>query len=307
MKKVISLILIFALLLMVLPTIALAESPGGTWTVDIGNLTSETQSGIFISGWGPIEPATSGGNYGGIGDCRVVWEPPTPEESLRCAVINFVFDDCANPTELSWSVLEGIGDDSYEAYIDDVLIYSYSDPDPTDSTEDWVGVSQDLTGFGLPNDVIHRVKFCATGSSWALFSTYGQVAFDWVGLTTEECGGNSNVEMNTIIIEPECICIDVSPSSLNFGSLYPGQEKTLSDALTVTNCGNVDVDVTTTTTSSFYQNNLWLEGSSWYLVADWQENITVGNDLTIDAKIEVPVSYSAGTETATVIFWAEEA
>ena len=305
MKKVV--ILILTLTLVLLPATALAESPGGSWMVDIGDPTSEGQSGILISGWGPIEPATSGGAYGGIDDCRAVWEPPTSEESLRCATVTFIYDDCANPTNLSWSVLEGIGDDSYEAFVDGVLVYAYTDPDPNDASEDWVGVSQDLTGSGLPNDVIHQVEFCATGDAWSCFATYGQVAFDWVELTTEACGGNGDVEVTTIVLEPECVCIDVNPGSLNFGSLYPGQSKTLTDALTVTNCGNVDVEVTTETTSSFYQDNLYLEGSSWYSVAAWQESILVGNDLTIDVKVDVPPGYSASTQTGTIIFWAEAA
>jgi len=40
--------------------------------VDIGDATSET--GHNPISWGPVEPATSGGNYGGIDDCRVTWD-----------------------------------------------------------------------------------------------------------------------------------------------------------------------------------------------------------------------------------------
>jgi len=39
--------------------------------VDIGNPASE--SGHYMDGWGPIEPANSGGVYGGINDCRATW------------------------------------------------------------------------------------------------------------------------------------------------------------------------------------------------------------------------------------------
>lgn len=301
MKKLIILILILAL---IIPATVLAKSPGGSWIVDIGDPTSETQSGISISGWGPIEPTTSGGNYGGIDDCRVVWEPSTPEESLRCATVIFIYDGCANPTDLNWSVLEGIGDDSYEAFIDGILVHNYTDPNPTDPSEDWVNVSKDLTGFNLPNDVIHIVEFCATGNAWSGFATYGQVAFDWVELVTEECGGNSEVEVSTIILEPECICIDINPSSLNFGSLYPGQTSILTDALTITNCGNVDVDVTSSASSTFYQNNLYLEGSSMDLVGTWGEDVLVSGALTIDAEVRVPNPYAAGTETGAVTFLA---
>jgi len=45
-------------------------------SVDIGCPTSE--SGHNLIGWGPIEPATSGGNWGGIDNCRATWYPTEP-------------------------------------------------------------------------------------------------------------------------------------------------------------------------------------------------------------------------------------
>jgi len=51
--------------------ITLSCDNGNTDTVDIGDTTSE--AGHNLVDWGPIEPATSGGNYGGIDDCRVTW------------------------------------------------------------------------------------------------------------------------------------------------------------------------------------------------------------------------------------------
>jgi len=40
-------------------------------SVDVGDTCSE--SGHNLVGWGPIEPATHGGSWGGIDDCRVTW------------------------------------------------------------------------------------------------------------------------------------------------------------------------------------------------------------------------------------------
>jgi len=40
-------------------------------SVDIGKPASET--GHQLLGWGPIEPATNGGTWGGIDDCRATW------------------------------------------------------------------------------------------------------------------------------------------------------------------------------------------------------------------------------------------
>ena len=40
-------------------------------SVDIGDTVSE--AGHNLVGWGPIEPATHGGSWGGIDDCRATW------------------------------------------------------------------------------------------------------------------------------------------------------------------------------------------------------------------------------------------
>jgi len=52
--------------------------------VDIGKPDSET--GHNLIGWGPIEPATSGGNWGGIDDCRATWAPDEQEPASWASV-----------------------------------------------------------------------------------------------------------------------------------------------------------------------------------------------------------------------------
>lgn len=52
--------------------------------VDIGKPDSET--GHNLIGWGPIEPATSGGNWGGIDDCRPTWAPDEGEPTTWASV-----------------------------------------------------------------------------------------------------------------------------------------------------------------------------------------------------------------------------
>ena len=66
--------------------------------VDIGDPTSE--SGHALCGWGPIEPATSGGAYGGINDCRVTWELGTKNDDLsRGASVVLECEECYEPAE----------------------------------------------------------------------------------------------------------------------------------------------------------------------------------------------------------------
>lgn len=315
MRKTISTLAVLVLITMIAIPGVVGATGAGTWTVDIGNPAAvspgENQPGIAIAGWGPIEPATHGGSWGGFGttgeNCRVMWEPPTPSDSLRCATVTYTYDECVVPTGLEWRVLDGQADDSYEVYVDGVLVYTYTDAPPANDPEAWHVISQDLTGFTFPNDVVHVVEFCATGPAWGSFATYGQAAVDWVELTTEECSGNTEVEIEITVLSTECLCIDVNPTYLNFGSFRPGETATLPDALTITNCGNVDAEVTASASSAFFQDNLYLEGSSWDLVGDWEEEIAVSDNLTIDAQVQVPDPYPIGTETGTITFWAAAA
>jgi len=68
--------------------------------VDIGKPASE--SGHNLQGWGPIEPATSGGVYGGIDDCRCTWfyqdgdDPPERQniQDLSWATFELTCEDC---------------------------------------------------------------------------------------------------------------------------------------------------------------------------------------------------------------------
>lgn len=58
-------------------------------SVDIGKPASE--AGHNLQDWGPIEPATSGGNWGGIDDCRATW---TSHDNYRWASVDFICDYC---------------------------------------------------------------------------------------------------------------------------------------------------------------------------------------------------------------------
>lgn len=58
-------------------------------SVDIGNPTSEV--GHNLQDWGPIEPATSGGNWGGANDCRATW---TSSDQYAWATVDLTCDFC---------------------------------------------------------------------------------------------------------------------------------------------------------------------------------------------------------------------
>lgn len=308
-KKIIGIILAIALITAICVPISVFAVGAGTWNVNIGDPTSEGQSGISMSGWGVIEPATHGGGWGGANDCRVIWENSAPgvQGEAECAAsISYLYTECVYPTTLNLSSLDGQAtDDGYEVWVDGILVYTYLD---VQCPETWFPISIDLTQFPLPNSQIHTVEFVATGVAWQYFSTYGQVGIDYVELVTVPCEGNDVVEVTCEIIDVEsCICINVAPINLNFGQLYAGDEKVITDAITIYNCGDVDVNVTCSTLSTFYEDNLYLEGSSWDLLADWEELLAVGDTMTIDVKVIVPSPYSTGIETSDLQFDASEA
>jgi len=64
-------------------------------SVDIGDPTSE--AGHNPIGWGPIEPANTGGTYGGIGNCRCTWFYEDPQNDASWATIELTCEDCYDP------------------------------------------------------------------------------------------------------------------------------------------------------------------------------------------------------------------
>lgn len=178
-------------LALVLAMVSPVAAKGGVvlCRVDIGDKTSEVGHGL--DGWGPVEPATHGGYWGGIGSesppgsCRVIWDSsdddPSAEMTLdRC-------QDRGAAKAIRMRHLDGLADDSFDVYVKDVhgswvLIGGWVG---SPGTENWV-----IDEFVLPNGKelqLDRgkpveIKLEATGPKWASFGTYGQVAFDWIEL-----------------------------------------------------------------------------------------------------------------------------
>ena len=142
--------------------------------VDIGNPGSE--AGHNLVSWGPIEPANTGGHYGGVEDCRVIWAPAAPEEPW--ATIDLDFGECYGPKCLTLQHLEGAAEDAF-----DVLLYPpgepenarllFSYPGSPGTSEVW-----HKTAIRVLTSGIMTVKLVAQGEAWSGFGTYGQVAFD---------------------------------------------------------------------------------------------------------------------------------
>ncbi|MCL5966413.1 MAG: PEP-CTERM sorting domain-containing protein [Deltaproteobacteria bacterium] len=154
--------------------------------VDIGNPVSE--AGHNLQGWGPVEPATHGGSWGGIapGDCRVIWEPP-PDAANRSAYVDL---DFTGADSLVIRHLDGFADDGFielaipGAAGQPLQSFLYLDQS---ATEQWVTSVIDLRGFGYLTGV-KTVVLTATGDAWQWQNIYGQVAIDSIGTSVPEPG-----------------------------------------------------------------------------------------------------------------------
>ena len=145
--------------------------------VDIGDPGSET--GHKLKGWGPIEPATSHGNYGGVDDARVTWEPGAPDtKHARAASFTFKVPKGFKATQIKLRVLDGLADDSFIVRVNST-VYEYTGL--KNRKENWIEHTIDLRN---PCSGSCRIKVViqATGPAWDQFDTYGQLAVDWVEL-----------------------------------------------------------------------------------------------------------------------------
>ena len=150
--------------------------------VNIGDETSESTHSL--SGWGPTEPATHGGGWGGAcedGNCRVVYEPNG--DNAGTLTLDF---GTSQYKELRIRALNGIsGADSFEVSINDVLVYRWLDDGVAGGTETWGLHSFDVSGF----DGTQTIKITSLDDPWSSFNTYGQVAVTWLGVIDYTCPG----------------------------------------------------------------------------------------------------------------------
>jgi uncharacterized repeat protein (TIGR01451 family) len=159
-------------------------------SVDIGNPSSESGHNLF--GWGPIEPDTHGGSWGGIGT-----DPLSPDKKTRVTWFDdeqpwALFKLDAGPSAknlLKLRVLDGVGDDSFDVYVNGDLIYSYlGKNNPNSGGQNLFGQTAGSGEFWnihqlyVPYSGELVIAVVATGGKWSLFDPYGQLAVDWAEL-----------------------------------------------------------------------------------------------------------------------------
>ncbi len=176
-------VLLFFIILSISSTASSSESIVDS--INIGDPLDEADHNLF--GFGPIEPAAHGGNWGGAddGNLRAVWyndsfnpsdiSTDSPDENYASLVLNSQNNYIANKIEIR--ALDGIANDSFEIYIGNVLVYSYDD---IESSETWKTHQIDISSFEISGQI--QLKIVSTGTKWSNFDTYGQLSISWIKL-----------------------------------------------------------------------------------------------------------------------------
>ena len=121
---------------------------------------------------------------------------------------------------------------------------------------------------------------------------------------------NTGTELEVDV--PDIVAISVDPTSIDFGTLIPGQTSA-EFAITVENIGTHEVDVDADVSGSvLFTNNLELrnapDGDPWGINAPWSlivENLAMGDSEALETRLPVPSNYvPAGVKTATLTFTA---
>ncbi len=149
--------------------------------VDIGDETSE--AGHNLSWWGPVEPDVHGGGWGEIapGNCRVIYASSDNGDGTTDAYLTLDFGP--EPTDGErYLVLRNLDGqalyDNFDVYLNDQK-YAYYVGN-SDQTETW------KTTYAKINEImpsIIEIRLVSTNAEWGLWSTYGQVGFDWIMTT----------------------------------------------------------------------------------------------------------------------------
>lgn len=163
-------------------TVEAAPAPQGNVDyVDIGFPDSE--AGHALVGWGPIEPDTHPGGWGGIGTesppgkCRTMWSPEEDVPVDRDAEILLDFGTGSGAKSLWLRHLDGGSPDGFDVSIAGEVVTSIPDQG---SDETWFWTEVAVNGVDGPQ----TVRLEATGTQGGLWDPYGQVAIDIITICT---------------------------------------------------------------------------------------------------------------------------
>jgi len=176
MKKLVAICVVVALA-------AGAAQAVPTYFVDLGTPVGPlSEAGYTLFDWGPVQPSTSPGTWGGMGSgtapgsfdqlCRTVWATPgTPGSIMEfssSASVTF-------PRPITSATIRHLVGQANDSYVSAGGNYWGTFTD-TVGGETWTST----TFSGLPGKTL---LITATGQAWSGFATYGQLGIDWISAT----------------------------------------------------------------------------------------------------------------------------
>ena len=188
-KFIVSLILILSIFSSIKPVSAASPVNLLIYTVNIGDTASENNHNLF--GWGPIEPDTHGGNWGGAddGSLRCVWyndsanpsDIPTTPPDEEWAKLNISISEGFTAYRIYIRALDGLTNDSFEVLIEDEIVFTYNDQE---TNETWKTHRINLLPYELKGNL--EIKIRCLSTKWSNFDTWGQLAVSWIKLYARE-------------------------------------------------------------------------------------------------------------------------
>jgi len=165
------------------------DRPISVGTADLTEIgTCEPESSAYAFGW---DTTPTSGSWGGkpTSQFGVVWEPGQvdfPTLAGRMATCTIPGSTGKTPKKIQMLVLEGLANDSYCVFAGvaagDLLVGCKSE---TSMTEVWVTHTYDLPANGFAPGQDLKVTILATGNAWPSFTTWGQLAIDYIKVLGE--------------------------------------------------------------------------------------------------------------------------
>jgi len=157
--------------------------------------TMTVEQSVMIDGNGWDEPVAH--SIEAIGGCTYCFEHTILNQGCQGIWLDWLHTGTPNmegiditmtqesPCHLDYitlEVLDGIADDSFELYVDEELVYTYTDEEPINDPETWIEHEIDLSPYEIVSCMAHEIKIVAIGPQWEQFETYGQLGVNQINL-----------------------------------------------------------------------------------------------------------------------------
>jgi hypothetical protein len=249
---------------------------------------------------------------------------------------SFYDPDCADWYNYQLRFADGNWYLEYNNNVGNDLETSGASAPPMSGTMDWVamyaretGAGEYYEGMGTPADDGYALDNTCTGTNdgagawdmdWSWGSEYIPLQYPGFDVTMVSLGGgNYRVKLvpaaagsTQLTVEvPDIVAISVDPTSIDYGTLLPGQSSDEKN-IVVTNIGTnkVKVHISVDSTGSVFDENLYLWKGGWQNPSPWNDFITglvMNASSTVITQLRIPSSHPpVGDENATLLFEAEK-